>query len=167
MADIREIREMIRKIVGAEMNLPITGTVTSLNGQSCTMKLKSGFKPSGVKLKATITETADGLIVYPKVGSTVLALPLNGSLDNMVIIKVNEAERISYIQDGLEVLFDSTDKKISIKNETVSLFDVCNELTALLKVFKVFTPVGPSGIPLPDTVAAIEQVETKFNQLLK
>lgn len=167
MADVKDIKAIIRAIIGETGNLPFTGKVTEVQQQTCSIKLKNGFVASDVKLKATITEGNEGTIIYPKVGSTIHAIGLNGSVDNLIVIKVDEVERVSYVQEGLEVLIDSTDGKISIKNESVSLFEMINELTALLKLFKVFTPAGPSGTPLPDTIAAIIQVETKFNQLLK
>jgi len=167
MADVKDIKAKLREILGDEPNQPITGEVTEVAEETCSIKLKSGFVATDVKLKATITESKNKMILYPKVGTTVHAIALNGSLENMVILKVDEVERVVYVQDGLEVIIDSTDKKISIKNDSVSLIDMCNELMALLKAFKVFTPSGPSGTPLPDTMASIQQVETKFKQLLK
>ena len=70
-------------------------------------------------------------------------------------------------QDGLEVLIDSTDKKVSIKNDQVSLLGILNDLATLLKQLKVYTPAGPSGTPLPDTIAAIQQLEVDYKQLIK
>lgn len=162
-----EIKKRLREIVGVHPNLPFTGVVQSVEDESCTVKLKSGFSVSDVKLKATISKGVNFLQVIPKIGSTVLMISLTGDKDNLTIIKVDEAEKVNYYQNGLEILIDSTDKKIAIKNEEASLVDVLKDLMELLKKLKVFTPVGPSGTPLPETILSIQELEYKFNALLK
>jgi hypothetical protein len=67
----------------------------------------------------------------------------------------------------LNLVIDSTDGKISISNNTVSVKDVFQQLTDLLKGFKVYTPAGPSGTALPDVVILINQFETAFKTILK
>lgn len=167
MAELSEIKKKLREIVGANPNLPITAIVKAVDNDHCTVELKSGLILSDVKLKATITEGADYFILVPKVDSTVLMMSLTGQLDNLTIIKVDEVEQIIYKQNGLEFTIDSTDKKILIKNENTSLYELFDLLTTLLSEFKVFTPVGPSGTALPPTVLKITELTTKFKQLLK
>ncbi|MDB0603194.1 hypothetical protein PL373_19085 [Tenacibaculum maritimum] len=162
-----EIKKRLREIVGANPNLPITGVVKSVESESCTVQLKSGFSVSDVKLKATISDGSDYLKIVPKIGSNVLMISLTGDKNNLTVIKIDEAEKIAYIQNDLSVLIDSTDKKISVKNNETSLVDIFKDLTDLLKKLKVFTPAGPSGTPLPKTILAIEQLEVDFNRLLK
>lgn len=167
MADLSEIKRAIREIVGANPNLPITAIVQSVEADHCSVKLKSGLVLSDVKLKATITEGTDYFMLVPKVGSSVLMMSLTGQLDNLTIIKVDEVEQIIYKQNGLQFTMDSTDQKVMIKNENTSLYELFDLLTTLLSEFKVFTPVGPSGTALPPTVLKIEELTTKFKQLLK
>lgn len=167
MDKLSEVKKRLKEIVGVNPNLPITAIVISVEGDSCTVELKSGLRLSDVKLKATIGGATNYLTPTPKVGSTVVLISLSGNLDNLTIIKFDEIEKLSYKQDGLEFIVDSTDGKVSVKNETVSLLEILNDLATTLKQFKVFTPVGPSGTPLPPTILAIEQFETKFKQLLK
>lgn len=180
-----ELKKRIREIVGANPNLPLTGVVEAVENDYCTVALKSGLPVSDVKLKATISNGNDYLKLIPKVGSTVVMISLTGDENNLTIIKIDEAEKIEYNQNGLEILIDSidskvsikknglevlidgSDSKVSIKNDQVSLIDVFSDLATLLKQLKVFTPAGPSGTPLPDTIAAIVQLELNFNQLLK
>lgn len=162
-----EIKKYIKQIVGATLNLPVTAVVKSVTDDHCSVELKSGLVLTDVKLKATISTGSDYLRLLPKVGSTVVMISLTGTLDNLSIIKVDEIEKVEYSQNGLEVLIDSTDKKVSIKNDTCSLVDVLTDLVMALKGLKVFTPVGPSGTPLPDTILKLEQFETKFKTLLK
>jgi len=162
-----QIKSLLKDIIGANPNLPITGIVQSIQGQSCTVKLISGLDISDVKLKATIDEQSDFILVTPKIGSSVLMLSSSGDLTNMTVIKADQFDKIEICQGGLELLIDSTDSKLSIKNESVSLKEIFTDLGTLLKGLKVFTPMGPSGTPLPDTITAIDSFETKFNQLLK
>jgi hypothetical protein len=162
-----EIKALLKQIVGANSNLPVTGIVESIQGESITVKLISGLSISDVRLKATINEQSDFVLVTPKIGSTVLMLSSTGDLTNMTVIKSDQFEKIEICQGGLELLIDSTDSKISIKNKSVSLKEIFTDLGVLLKGLKVYTPMGPSGTPLPDSITAIESFETKFKQLLK
>ncbi|MBP4140015.1 hypothetical protein [Flavobacterium geliluteum] len=162
-----EIKELIKQIVGANPNLPITGKVVSVEGESCTVKLISGLKVSDVKLKATINGQDDFILVTPKEGSSVIMLSSTGDLNNLTVIKADQFEKMEIRQGGLIMLVDSSDGKISIKNETVTLKEILTDLATLLKSIKVYTGVGPSGTPLPDSVLAIESFESKINQLLK
>ncbi len=167
MSDLVEVKRLFKEIVGANPNLPIKGVVKSIEGDACSVVINEKLVVTDVKLKATLNESENGFKIVPKTGSKVLIISLTGELDNLSVIKVDEVEKIEYRQDGLEFLFDSTDKKVMIKNNEVSLVDVFSDLSTLLKQFKVSTPAGPSGMVLPITIAAIEQLETRFNQLLK
>ncbi|EGV44244.1 hypothetical protein BZARG_791 [Bizionia argentinensis JUB59] len=186
MADLGDIKKLLREVVGANPNLPIPATVISVSGDTCKVKLNSGLELTDVKLKATSNGDANFVLITPKANSQVLLLSLSGGLENLTVIKVDDVEKLEYQQDGilvqvdsttpkvlvkvaeqLEILADGTDYKVSVKNNAASLVDVMQDLADLLKQLKVFTPAGPSGTPLPDSITAITQFETKFKQLLK
>ncbi|MWB92992.1 hypothetical protein GON26_01335 [Flavobacterium sp. GA093] len=162
-----KIKALLQQIVGANSNLPITGKVISIEGESCTVQLISGLKVSDVKLKATINEQDNFILVTPKEGSSVIMLSSTGDLENLTVIKADQFEKMEINQGGLNILIDSNDGKVSIKNDSVSLKEILSDLSELLKNIKVFTPMGPSGNPLPDSIQAIVNFETKVNQLLK
>lgn len=161
-----EIKAALREIVGANPNLPITGIVKSVEGDSCTVTIGGTFDATDVKLKATIGES-DYVIQTPQKGSTVVMLSLSGSLENLTVIKIDKLEKVEYSQGGLVILCDSTDGKVQIKNDQVSLLEIMKDLKTLISQLTVSTPNGPSGTPLPPTIAALNQFETKFKQLLK
>lgn len=167
MDKISEIKEKLREIVAANPNLPLKGLVKKVEAEQCDVMLESGLILTNVKLKATVNESENFMIAYPKIGSQILMLSLSGQLDNMTVIKVDEVEKLSYSQNGLKVLIDSTDGKVAVKNTDVSLYECFNDLVTLLKGFKVYTPAGPSGTALPPTVLKINQFETKFKEILK
>lgn len=166
MSKESEIKRLLKEIIGTD-NYLIRGTVTKITGQTCSVKLNSGLEVSDVKLKALITDENDYYILFPVVGSGVLLLMENNDLRNLTVVKVDKVGKFEFFQNGLEVVFDSSDKKVGIKNESSSLLTLFEDLTALLKQLKVFTSTGPSGTPLPDTITAIVQLEQKVNQLLK
>ncbi|KMQ70309.1 hypothetical protein [Chryseobacterium koreense] len=161
-----QLKDNLRKIVAANPNLPITGKVTEVDDDTCSVLLPGGLEIPGVLLKAT-QDGEDNLLIIPKIGSTVLMLSTDGTIGNMTVIKCDVAEKIIFNENGLEVEIDSETKKIKVQNEQTSLKDLFSQLTDILKTLKVFTPVGPSGTPLPDTIAKIIQFETDFKTILK
>lgn len=167
MDKISKIRKSIREVAGIQLNLPFTAKVTAVQNETCSVELKSGLKLTDVKLKATINEGADYIVLKPKVGSMVVMISLSGELDNLTVIKIDSIEKIEVKQGTLDLMIDSGDGKVQLKNGAVSLVDVFTELATTLKQLKVFTPVGPSGIPLPPTILKITEFETKIKQLLK
>ncbi|RWX00910.1 hypothetical protein [Flavobacterium cerinum] len=162
-----DIKQKLREVVGANPNHPIRGIVTATNGQTCSVKLISGLELPDVRLKVAISDSGDYMLITPKIGTDVLLISGDGTLDDLTILKADQVHKIEIKQGGLVVLFDSADNKVSIKNSEVSLKDIFTDQAALLKQLKVSTPQGPSGTPLPNTILAIEQWETKFNKLLK
>lgn len=167
MDKIAEIKRKLREVVAANPNYPISGTVTAIDGETCSVKLVSGLVLSDVKLSASVTESADYLLLVPMIGSDVLMLSGDGSLSNLYILKTDKVAKFAFSQNGLKVAFDSEDKKVSIENESVSLKGILQDLATLLKGLQVFTPLGPSGTPLPTTITKIEAFETSFKSLLK
>ena len=167
MSDKRaKLKANIREIVGANPNLPVDGTVTAVSGDTCSVKFNDGFEVSDIRLKAS-ADGSDNLLIIPKIGSRVLMLSTDGTIGNLTVIKCDVAERILYNEQGLVVEIDSTTGKVKVQNETTSLKDLFQQLTDLLKQLKVFTPAGPSGTPLPDSIVRIEQFETDFKTILK
>ena len=162
-----EIKKALVEALGVTPNLPITATVVSIEVDTCTVKLLSELVLSDVRLTATSDEAEDYFRVIPKEDSEVILMSQTGTLSGLFVVKVNEVKSINYKQGELEFSLDSSDKKMLLKNDSTSLYEIMSELVALLKGLKVFTPAGVSGIPIPDTIAKITQVETKFKSILK
>lgn len=167
MDKIAEIKKRLKEVVNANPNYPIAGTVTAVDGETCSVKMASGLVLSGVLINATVTDGTDYLLLIPAIGSNVLLLSGDGTLSNLYVIKTDQVAKFDFSQNGLKVAFDSVDKKVSIENESASLKGILEDLAKLLKGLQVFTPVGPSGMPLPTTIAKIEAFETSFKSLLK
>lgn len=166
---IAEIKKKLQEVVGANPNYPITGKVTTIDGETCSVELVSGLVLSGVKLNASVTDGDDYLLLEPVLKSDVLMLSGDGTLSNLYLIKMDQVAKFKFSKNGLKVEFDSNDKKVNIENGDVSLKDLFTDLANILTGFKVSVlAVGaPSGTPTPDIITLIEQFSTSVNGLLK
>ena len=169
MDKIAEIKKKLKEVVSANPNYPIIGNVTAVDGESCSVVLVGGLELSDVKLSATVTESADYLLLVPALGSDVLMLSGDGTLSNLYVIKVDQVAKFKFSQNGLKVNFDSTDKKVSIENESGSLKDLFSDLANILTNLKVavITEGAPSGTITPDVLALVTDFSTSVNSLLK
>jgi hypothetical protein len=140
--------------------------VVSIEGQSCTIRLDE-LEIDGVRLKATINESGDKLLLTPPIGSMVLVGSLSGDFKDLAVVSVDQFEKLEYQQSGLNILIDGTDGKIAISNDSSDLKGIFQSLADLLKQFKVYTANGPSGTPIATTMQQINAFETDFKNLLK
>lgn len=162
----RKLAEAIAAIKG-KGNIPLfNAQVMAVEGESCTIRI-GDIDIDEVRLKATMNGSANKVVARPKVGSVVLVGSLTGDLKDLAVLRVDEIAALEYEQDGLKIQVDSADGMVSISNNETSLKELFEMLTDLLKTFKVYTPSGPSGTPLPETAVKIEQFETAFKQILK
>lgn len=166
MDKYKELAEALKAHSREPVNNMMYAEVKSVEGDTCTITY-AGIDIADVRLKATGAGGDDKLIIAPKAGTMALVGSLSGKLTDLVVLKVDEPEVISYTFGGLEVIIDSTDKKVSIKNDQVSLLDLMSSLKSIIEQLTVATPAGPSGTPLPPTITALAQFEMDFNNLLK
>lgn len=167
MSKGKEVKTLMRDIVAANSNLPIQAKVTSLEDDTCSVILASGLELNDVRLKASIGGDDDYFIQRPKIGSKVMLLSVTGSLDDLMVLKADEIENFEFSSNGLKILIDSEDGKVKIGNGQTNLKKIFQMNVDLLKEFKVFTPAGPSGTPLPDILLKINLFEMEFKKLLK
>ncbi|WP_395974279.1 hypothetical protein [Chryseobacterium cucumeris] len=167
MSKGKEIKTLLRDVVAANSNLPIQAEVTSLEDDTCSVVLASGLELNDVRLKASIGGDDDYFIQRPKIGSKVMLLSITGSLDDLMVLKADEIENFEFSSNGLKILIDSEDGKVKIGNGQTNLKKIFQMNVDLLKEFKVFTPSGPSGTPLPDVLLKINLFEMEFKKLLK
>jgi hypothetical protein len=163
-----KLAELLRAVAGNNIMMPlIVADVKAITGESCTVMVGE-LEVTEVRLKATVNGDGNYLLAEPKVGSRVLVGSLSGDLKELAVIKCDEVGKLKYKQNGLEILVDSADGKLMVKNGTVSLISIIGDLINMMKTeFKVFTPSGPSGTALPLTVTKLTNIENRFKQLLK
>lgn len=160
------LAELLKGIGKAETTPLFYAEIKSVDGDFCTIVV-ADLEIEGVCLNATGSDVQDKLIITPKAGTMALVGSLSGDLRELVILKVNEPELISYTYGGLEVIIDSTDSKVSVKNSDLSLVDLFSSIMDIITNLTVSTPNGPSGTPLPPTIQAIQQFNLDMQKLLK
>lgn len=164
--DFVEIKKLIREIVGAVPNLPIQAIVTKVNEFTCSVKIGE-LEVDDVLLKSSVKNNDNFMVQRPKVGSPITLLSVDGTLSSLQVVRINEVEEFEYHHNGLTVKMDGKDGKLIVKNDAVNLYGLMSDLVTIVKQLKVYTPAGPSGNPLPDTIARVMQFERDFKQLLK
>jgi hypothetical protein len=161
------LSELLKQVAGTPSGTTLFyAEVTAVDGDFCTI-IYADLELEEVRLNATGADVTDKLIITPKVGTMALVGSLSGDLRELVVLKVNEPELITYTYGGLEVVIDSTDSKISIKNSDLSLVDLFSSIMDIFTNLTVSTPNGPSGTPLPPTIQAIQQFNLDMQKLLK
>lgn len=73
-----QVKRALAQALGINPNLPITATVVSIENDTCTVKLLSELVLSDIRLKATITDDEDSLLIVPKVDSEVILMSQTG-----------------------------------------------------------------------------------------
>ena len=91
-----KIKQALIEALGVNPNLPITATVVSVEGKTCTVKLVSELVRSDVRLCATISDEADEFLIVPKIGSEVVLMSQTGKLSGLMVLKIDSVEKIQY-----------------------------------------------------------------------
>ena len=164
--DFVEVKRLIREIVGAVPNLPIQAVVTKVENFTISAKIGE-LEIDNILLKTQVENNDNFMVQRPKIGSPVTLLSVDGTLNSLQVVKINEVEEFEYHHNGLTVKLDGKDGKLIVKNKEVNLYQLMTDLAAIVKQLKVYTAVGPSGAPLPDTIARVTKFEQDFKQLLK
>lgn len=165
MDKIKKLREQLKGVVNAQPIYPVYGIVKAISGDTCTVQV-GDLELTDVRLKAT-ADGSENLLLIPAENSNVMMLSSDGSIDNLTIVKMDKVARIKFSQNGLVLDFDSETGKLGVKNNSVSLYGLFDQLTTLLNGFTLNHPQGPTTGLMPPTQAAVQNFQTSFNQLLK
>lgn len=160
-----EIKKALTSVLGITPNLPMTATIVSIQGTTCTIKLLDELQLSDVRLTATISESEDGLLIVPKVGSEVIVMSQTGTLSSLMVLKVNEVDAVKYKNADFEVMLDPVTKKVTVKNGKVNLGLLVNNLIDAIGAAVIITPNGPGSIN-PSTVSILNNIKGQFNMIL-
>ena len=161
----REIRELIRKMGDTgEGSITIPVEITAVSDQDCSVKFGETVL-TNVRLFSQATD-AGNILMKPKVGSMATIL-VDPDYRDPQIIQCDNITSFKFVENGLNIEFDSETKKIDIKNDQVGLKDLMQAVADIVKQLTVATPAGPSGTPLPPTITQVNQFETNFKKLLK
>jgi hypothetical protein len=172
--------------------------VKSVQGTSCTIDFINTdlVDVEGVNLRAD-EDATEGVLLVPRVGSLVLVGVVENEISNLYVCQVSEVDQVKAVignttltasKDGVtasrdQVSLSLTDKatlkqgqtvieaasgKVSVKNATVDLKGIFDDLATMLQSFQVIcsNPGAPSASVFPATLTLITQFKTKVSQLL-
>lgn len=160
-----KIKQALIEVLGINPNLPLTATVVSVQGETCTIKLLSELVISDVRLNATITGSDDGLTIVPKVNSEVIVMSQTGKLSGLMVIKFDSIDTIKYKNGDFEFTVDGTTKKVTIKNSGASVGNLVSTLIDTVSNAIIDTPTGTGSIN-GATKAELNVIKTQFKSIL-
>lgn len=160
-----EIKKALKEALGENPNLPITATVVSVEDDTCTVKLLGNLVLSDVRLKATITESLEGLLIIPKVASEVILISQTGKLSSLMVLKVSEVEKIIYKIDDFVFEVDATTKKLTFKKSGANFGALIGSLIDTISAAIITTPNGQGSID-STTQSKLQNIKTKFNSII-
>ena len=124
---------LIRNIRAAAGPQPLTvyqGIVASVEGITCTVTFGSQ-DVSGVRLRASEADNKAQILLVPRVGTAVIVGSLSGDLSQLVVLSVDEVERIEINGGKLGGL---------INIETIT-----DKINQLVEAFNAHTHIIPTG----------------------
>lgn len=160
-----QIKEKLKEVVGVKPNLPLTAEVTTVNGYLCSVKLSTGLVLTDVRLNATTSDSENGLTVIPKIGSDVIVISQTGELSGLIVIKVNEVDKLIYKQDDFLFEVDAVTKKVTIKNAQANVGALIGQMIDTINAAQIVTPNGPGSIS-PATQGQLINIKTMFNSII-
>ena len=120
----------IKAAAGPQQLAVYQGEVVSVDGETCTVEFASQ-RVEGVRLRASLAEVEEQLLVVPKVGSAVVVGSLSGDLAELVVLVVDEVERIEINGGKLGGL--------------INIEQLVDKLNGLVRSFNSHTHTIPSG----------------------
>lgn len=162
-----QVIEQFKSRIGAGAVEIYDGKVVAVDEGNYTVdvELDADLVLPDVKLRSVInTDEKAGFVCLPQKDTEIVFAKIEGESD-YVLLKTAELEKVIIEIDTAKMEVSKDGYKIS--KGTVSLLDVFQDVKDLLMNLKVTTPSGPSTNLLPDSIAALNQLEIKFKDLLK
>lgn len=160
MTPERRLADNIKRLNPTSMWLT-QGEVVAVDDLTCTVKIGDA-EIEGVRLRASLTGRDRQILTVPKVGSSVTLGCLTADLNNLVVLQVDEVEKI--IVNGGELgglikIQELTDKI----NELVDKFNSHTHILATGTVQVEGTAVQQANLA-PITVPAVSNKAAKLNK---
>ena len=140
------------------VNQILAGVVSEIGELTCTVTRDDAPDLYDVRLNAVDDNLESYLIIYPVKGSAVLVGIIDGMKTEAVVLRCSEVERVKLKIGETSLLIDKDG--FSVIRQAESLVDALTDLIA--EIQKVIVVVGTSP-----NVAALEQIKTRLNQILK
>lgn len=161
MDKIALLRRQIRSIATDSKEIFFPATIVSVSGNTCTIDVDGlllddvRLKPTTMQNNSLVGNDENGyvqmesvMLIIPAIGSDVLVGSLSGDYNNLVILSVNEADKIEYTSNGQ------------------NLMQLITTLIQTLVNATVITPLG-NGTFDPAVITQLNNIEMSFKQLFK
>lgn len=156
MTPERRLADNIKRLNPTSMWLT-QGEVVAVDDLTCTVKIGDA-EIGGVRLRASLTGRDRQILTVPKVGSSVTLGCLTADLNNLVVLQVDEVEKI--IINGGEL--GGLIKIQELTDKINALVEAFNGHTHLVPIGGVVTSAGPNINPV--NVPAVTKKAAKLNK---
>lgn len=156
----RRLIQNIRKVFPDKISI-YQGIVTRADEKECTCRIGDA-EISGIRLRASLTDRDRQMLVVPKAQSAVILGSLSGDLSNLVVLQVDEADKIIFNGGQLGGLINIEDLTAKI-NELVDAFNGHTHSIPVGTV-NVTGTSGPSVNQAPITVPAVSSKASRFHK---
>lgn len=94
MDNYRRLKENLRSITERSQAILLQGIVRSVEGITCTVDF-GGTVVGGIRLRASQAGNGGQLLVVPKAGTPVIAGSIDGTMNHLAVLAVDQAESIT------------------------------------------------------------------------
>ena len=94
MDNYRRLKENLRSITDRRQAILLQGIVRSVEGVTCTVDFE-GTVVGGIRLRASQAGNGGQLLVVPKAGTPVIAGSIDGTMNHLAVLSVDQAESIT------------------------------------------------------------------------
>lgn len=146
----------------AKIDTCLVCTVTSVSDTVCSATYDD-FEFEDIRLHAVVDSSIT--ILKPKLGTKILVGSIDGSIENLYVLKAQDYDLVKYQVENSVVQIDS--QGILIQRGDENLRKLLLDIVSLLKSLKVATPTGPSSKLITPTPIQLIDIETRIKSLLK
>lgn len=117
-----EFVDLIKRMMPQPIIPCMMAVVKSVENTTCTVVFPDGYVQSEVRLKASIDESMEYVIIKPRINTTVLVTPLGDeTAGEYYVVAVNEIDVIEVMlkKDKVALIMDEKGVELQVKNNTV------------------------------------------------
>ena len=156
MSATAEIQSLFIELFEKNNNAQVLpATVESVQKSTCTVVFENGLKMEDVRLRAVDDENKNGLLVLPKVGSSVLVSLIGNDINSLYVLGYSIVQDCNFEIEG----------KFLFKNKDTDLLSLFEKILDEIIRITVPTPAGVSGVP--NNSQALLGLKNEIKKLLK
>ena len=147
-------------------------TVIEVGSATCKIKVTDNDLELEDVLFTATEENEQGFLLIPENNTNVLVGLIGDDENSLYLVAIDEINQVkikigdqTFVIDSNGLNLDMTSGKLTLKNGASDLKDLLLDIVSMVKQITVSTGVGPSGTPLPPTIAQASVLETSINGL--